>query len=144
MIADPLGLPVEPSTALKEYDIGAASGLTGPEVRERFPGIIAAFRRGERPTFPGEEGRAVFLERVASVLDALRDTEHTVVAVAHGGVIGALCYAALGLDYSRPGKFRVGNCSITEIIRDRAGRFVVHRVNDNCHLGHLSTEEDRG
>ncbi len=144
VIAGALGLEAEARPALTEYNIGAISGLTGPQVRERFPEMMAAYQRGERPRFPGEEGREEFLQRVSTVLHGLRDTGETVVAVAHGGVVGALCYAALGLDYGRPGMFRVANCSITEFARDRTGRVVVQRVNDVCHLGDLLSDGDRG
>ena len=138
------GVAVEPFPGLMEYNIGAASGLTGAEIRLRFPDIMSAYRRGERPRFPGEEGREIFLQRVSSILDEFRETDLSVVAVAHGGVVGALCYAALGLDYGRPGLFRVANCSITEFRRDRAGRVVVHRMNDICHLGEHVTANDIG
>lgn len=144
VIAGALGVSAEARPALTEYNIGAASGLTGAQVRERFPEIAAAFQRGERPRFPGEEGREEFFQRVSALLNALRETDETVVAVAHGGVVGALCYAALGLDYSRPGMFRVANCSITEFVRDRTGRLTVQRVNDTCHLHGLATAGDLG
>jgi len=137
-------IEVEPISGLMEYDIGEASGLTGAEIRERFPEIMSAYRRGERLRFPGEEGRELFLQRVSAVLDGFRETDLSVVAVAHGGVVGALCYAALGLDYGRPGLFRVANCSITEFRRDRAGRVVIHRINDICHLGEHVTANDLG
>lgn len=144
VIAGALGLVAEARDELLEYDIGAISGLTGRQVRERFPGIVAAYQRGERPRFPGEEGREEFLLRVSALLRDHRDADETVVAVAHGGVVGALCYAALGLDYGRPGMFRVANCSVTEFARDRSGRVVLQRVNDTCHLGDLLSENDGG
>lgn len=144
VIAGALGLEAEARQALMEYDIGAISGLTGPQVRDRFPGIVAAYQRGERPRFPGEEGREEFLQRVGTVLQDHLNTDETVVAVAHGGVVGALCYFALGLDYGRPGMFRVANCSVTELVRDRTGRVVVQRMNDVCHLGDLLTVSDGG
>ena len=144
VIGAAVGAEVEAFPGLMEYNIGEASGLTGAQIRERFPDIMAAYRRGERPRFPGEEGREIFLQRVSGVLDEFRETDLSVVAVAHGGVVGALCYAALGLDYGRPGMFRVANCSITEFGRDRAGRIVVHRINDICHLGEHVTANDLG
>jgi len=144
LVATALGLEVETDDALLEYNIGMIAGLTGAEVRERHPEVVAAFRRGERPVLPGEEGRDVFLKRVSGALDLLSESGQTVVAIAHGGVIGAFCYTALGLDYRLPGIFEVANCSITEIIRDRSGRLVLRRHNDTCHLGDLTTVMDNG
>jgi hypothetical protein len=50
----------------------------------------------------------------------------------------------VGLDLNRPGAFMVGNCSLTEITQDRAGRLVLTRHNDVCHLDGLATMVDRG
>ncbi len=145
-IAAALGLPVEPEPGLMEYDIGEVSGLTGPEIRARYPEVTAAWSRGERPRFPGEEGRDVFAGRVAAVLAALRSRDETVLAVAHGGVNQVLCRLVLGLEVGAFGRgaFSVANCSITEIVRDRTGGLVLLRHNDVCHLEGLATETDRG
>jgi len=144
-IAAALGIPVEPEPGLMEYDIGEVSGLTGAEIRARYPEVTAAWSRGERPRFPGEEGRDVFAARVAAVLEALRSRDETVLAVAHGGVNQALCRLTLGLEVGAFGRgaFSVANCSITEIVRDRAGGLVLLRHNDVCHLEGLATEADR-
>jgi probable phosphoglycerate mutase len=145
-IAQPHGLLVEPEPALMEYDIGAVSGLTGAEIRQRHPEVAAAYARGERPRFPGEEGREAFRQRVAAVVHAVHDatSSETVVAVAHGGVVNAVCGIVLGLDIRRPGVFQVANCSLTELVTDRNGRLVLRRHNDVCHLEGLLTTSDRG
>ena len=65
-------------------------------------------------------------------------------AVAHGGVITALCYAVAGLNPRRPGLFEIANCAITEIVLDRGGRRAIARHNDTCHLEGLLTRLDRG
>lgn len=144
-IAAPHGLDVIREHGLAEYDIGDASGLTGPEIRERFPHVLEAYRRGERPGFPGEEGRDTFQERVLQTVGQLRELPGTTVAVAHGGVISLVCSVAVGLDQRfRPGVFQVANCSITEISDDRQGRLVIQRQNDTCHLQGLVTRIDRG
>jgi len=144
VIAHRLGLAVEPEPGLMEYDIGAASGLTGAEIRERHPQVIEAYARGERPQFPGEEGRDVFQERILAVLEALKPRNETVVAVAHGGVVSALCAAVVGIDGRRPGIFQAANCSITEMFTDRLGQVVIRYHNETCHLSGLVTAIDRG
>lgn len=144
IIAGQLGRDVVPVAELMEYDIGHASGLTGEQLRERFPEVFAAFTTGRRPAFPGEEGRDTFHNRLRKALDEIRETEGTTVAVAHGGVISSLCHMVVGLDVHRPGAFHVGNCSVTEVIRDRTGRLVLARHNDTCHLDGMATFADRG
>lgn len=141
LIADALGLPLERDEALAEYDIGEASGLSGAEIRARFPGVASAWARGERPEIPGEEGREVFHARVTGFLERMREANGDVIAVAHGGVLNAICHIVLGIDHRRPGVFRVENCSISEVITDRAGRFVLARHNDTCHLRAMEANE---
>ena len=145
-IAEPHGLGVEPEPALMEYDIGVVSGLTGNEIRERHPQVAEAYARGERPQFPGEEGRENFEKRIAGVLQAVHDagTTETIVAVAHGGVVNAVCAIVLGLDIRRPGVFQVANCSLTELETDRNRRLVLRRHNDICHLDGLLKPTNRG
>lgn len=138
------GLEVEAEEGLREYDIGAVSGLTPLQIRERYPEVAAAYARGERPLFPGEEGREPFHLRVRCVLESLREAEGTVVAVAHGGVVGAICAIAAGIPSTRRGLFEAANCSISELVRDRTGRLVILRSNDVCHLDGLVTRADRG
>jgi probable phosphoglycerate mutase len=144
LIASPHGIDVEPRPALMEYDLGEVSGLTGPQIRERFPEVTAAYARGVRPAFPGEEGREAFAMRVTAVLEELKSTSQTVVAVAHGGVITTFCYAAAGIDRMRPGVFEIANCAITELVVGNGGRAVIERHNDTCHLHGLVTRSDRG
>ena len=50
----------------------------------------------------------------------------------------------VGLDLNRPGAFMVGNCSLTEVTKDRAGRLVLSKHNDVCHLEGIETMLDRG
>lgn len=146
LIAGSLGMAAEPEPGLLEYDIGVVSGLTGAEIRERHPEFFAARARGERPKYPGEEGRDVFQARVLALLQTLRaeQADGTTVAVAHGGVINAACAIVLGVDLHAPGRFQVANCSLTEIVTDRSGSFVLRRQNDVCHLDGLLTTVDRG
>ncbi len=144
LIANRLDLKLRLEPDLAEYDIGEASGLTPAELRERFPEMLQARAVGERLRFPGEEGRDVFHSRLESILQRMSETEGTTVAVAHGGVIGAICHLVVGLDVHRPGAFHVGNCSLTELRRDRTGSLVIHGHNDTCHLEDLATFTDRG
>jgi len=142
-IARSTGLALEHDERIAEYDIGQASGLTGQQIREKFPEILAARARGERFTYPGEEGRDVFEARLADFLGSARQNEGLTLAVAHGGVINALCGIVTGRPAHVPGIFHVFNCSITEIVTDRAGRLVLQRHNDTCHLDDV-TELDLG
>jgi probable phosphoglycerate mutase len=93
--ADPASVVVEPG--LRERHIGAWSGLTTDEIEARWPGMIAAWRRGEVPSPPGGEDDRTFTARVLAAIRrvaALADGDGCVVVVSHGGAIRALERAA--------------------------------------------------
>jgi broad specificity phosphatase PhoE len=110
IIAAKLELPFELAPGLMEYDMGEASGLTWAEIRTQWPDVAAAYARGERPEYPGEEGRARFHARIRGTFEALHAGADTVVAVAHGGVVNAVCAAILGVPETRRGVFHAANC----------------------------------
>ncbi|MGD9933332.1 MAG: histidine phosphatase family protein [Dehalococcoidia bacterium] len=139
-IAAALGLTIDADPDLQEFDVGAVSGLTGPQARERFPDLAKLWPHA----LPGAESRDVFHQRIRASLDRMVAMDATVVAVAHGGVVSGICYALLGLDTSRRGVFETANCAVTEITKDRGGRLILTRMNDTCHLAQLVTVVDRG
>lgn len=83
----PAGLDVEVEPSWRERDAGEWTGLTRPEIEERFPGWLAVYRRP-----PGFEGDGALIARTLPVLDALVHSGDggIVLVVTHGGVIGAL------------------------------------------------------
>ncbi|MEX2079989.1 MAG: histidine phosphatase family protein [Dehalococcoidia bacterium] len=133
-IAAAAGLDVRYDPRLAEYHIGEAAGLTGAQIRERFPQVMAGAPGSARPLFEGEEGREVFYERVSEVLNEARAENLRAIMVTHGGVIAAACHIAVGVPYTTRGLFHAGNGAITEVVTDRAGNMVLARHNDACHL----------
>ena len=78
---------------LREYDVGDWSGLTKPEIEQRWPGQQAAWFGGRLTTTPGGEGRAPFARRVlgaARRVAAAAEPGSVLLVVTHGGVIRAL------------------------------------------------------
>ena len=71
LIAEAMQLELALEEDLAEYDIGEGAGLTGPELREKFPELLEARARGERFLYPGEEGRDVFHARLESIALAM-------------------------------------------------------------------------
>jgi probable phosphoglycerate mutase len=108
IIAGRLGIePVHTESGLREFNVGEWSGLTRPEIEERWPGQLARWGAGELVQTPGGEHRQHFIQRIkaAVVAIAARHLHNTVLAVTHGGVIGALQHA-LDPDGDRE---RIGN-----------------------------------
>ena len=140
-----LGITVQLDERLMEYGFGELSGLNREEIGVLFPQValtgFAGSKTGAWTAVPGEEGRAAFFQRVQTSIDELIETtgENKTVVVTHGGFLNAACHHILGIDYvGQPSRFHFGNCSVTEIERDRAGRLVLKRHNDTCHLDRAS------
>lgn len=106
LLADALGLThldVEVEPDLREFNVGEWSGLTRPEIEERWPGQLDLWRTGGLERTPGGEPRDGFLQRITDAVArvAQRHAGHEVLAVTHGGVIGTL-QRAHGVDSDRP------------------------------------------
>jgi broad specificity phosphatase PhoE len=94
-----LDLPAGPPTlhpGLREYDVGAWSGLQLHEIESGWPGQIDRWRRGELAATPGGEERAAFEKRLQAAVCDLVDTQRgrRVLVVSHGGVIRSLFRSA--------------------------------------------------
>jgi probable phosphoglycerate mutase len=83
----PPGIDVEVDASWRERDAGEWTGLTRPEIDERFPGWLAEHRSP-----PGFEGDDALLERTLPALDRLLDGDEPgpFLVVTHGGVIRTL------------------------------------------------------
>ena len=93
IVADALGLgPVGIDVDLGEYDVGDWSGLTKPQIEEKWPGQQKAWFQGRLGTTPGGEGRTTFNRRVLAAMDRLAagldgNGGDVVLVVTHGGVV---------------------------------------------------------
>ncbi|MGQ0803683.1 MAG: histidine phosphatase family protein [Actinomycetota bacterium] len=85
LLAAGLGMaPPQTDARLRERDVGEWSGLTRPEIEERWPGYLA-----ERRSPPGWEDDDRLAQRALAVLRDLAGAAPgtTIVVVTHGGVI---------------------------------------------------------
>lgn len=80
---------------LREHHLGEWSGLTRPEIDERWPGQVEAWSRGELLATPGGEARGDFEDRIVEAVRAVADAHpaERVLVVCHGGAIRALTRA---------------------------------------------------
>lgn len=146
VLSEEVGLPVVEAPDVQEYDFGELSGLRLEEVRQR-PQVVEAYRQGDYPSIPGEEGREAFRQRVCRAFWGLaqRHTGETVAVVCHGGPILVFVLEVLGLPYRRPIPLTIDNGSLTVIdVRDDVPgpmdprpRAVLVAFNDTCHLDGL-------
>ena len=84
--------PIHVEAGLREFNVGEWSGLTRPEIEERWPGQLARWGEGKLHQTPGGETRQHFLDRIVAAIVRMgaEYRGHTVLGVTHGGVIGTL------------------------------------------------------
>ena len=117
-IAEICGLPVETDVRLREYSVGARSGMTRAEFETAFPREYAAWSAGDESLLlPGAESTADVLERMVPALRGyvaeLRAGE-TGIVVTHGACLRAAMLELLGLPQSADEAFAtMGNCTWT-------------------------------
>jgi 2,3-bisphosphoglycerate-dependent phosphoglycerate mutase len=103
---------------LREFCYGVFEGLTRREIDERFPGVMAAWLRGD-PAFAvdgGESRAAVHARTHAAVRAFLAEVpQRHVVVVCHGGVMRQLLSACFG-ERGEPGNLSFGNTA-THVVR---------------------------
>ena len=87
IIATALGLDLRVDAGLRERDVGEFTGLTRPEIEQRWPGIFDG--SPGLPAPPGGEATEAFLRRVLTSLRAVAETASgsEVLVVSHGGVV---------------------------------------------------------
>jgi probable phosphoglycerate mutase len=105
LIAAGLGLSGEIHTdsGLREYDLGAWSGLTRAEIEADWPAELAGWRHGRVDSAPGGEARDAFLGRLIAATGRVAATfpGRSVLVISHGGAIGTL-ERFLGIKPRRP------------------------------------------
>ncbi|HSP70967.1 MAG TPA: histidine phosphatase family protein [Gaiellaceae bacterium] len=110
IVADRLSLPLFLDPRLREADVGEWSGLTAPQIEERYPEGVARRLAGGTGWDHGETYEQL-RERVLEALHeiAAANDGRAVLIVTHGGPMGQV-WLACGLSHDdRP---RVGNCEL--------------------------------
>ncbi|HTE86319.1 MAG TPA: histidine phosphatase family protein [Dehalococcoidia bacterium] len=136
-IAAALGIEVRQSLSLMEIDAGEMDGLTGAEMRERFPAVMSAWLAGPDGSvrLPGGESLDAVQARAWSFVESLRDQDgvQTAVCVTHYFVLLALIARAVRLPLSNISRLRqsLGSFSVVEF---RNERVQVSKLNETCHL----------
>ena len=98
-VAEAAGLCVRTDARLREFDLGARTGLTMPEFEDAFPDEYLAFRQGRYGPVPGAESTEQVIDRFGTALrDVLASIEpgECAVVVAHGAALKVSTAALLG------------------------------------------------
>jgi len=135
-IAAPQALPVREAEAFKEMGFGEWEGLTGAEVRARFPALYTSWRDTPHlATVPGGETLVEVRRRVLEGLGELRAAHdgQTICLVAHGISSRILILEALGLGLDRVWSLELSSTGISEL-EFRDDWAAVHRMTTLVHL----------
>ena len=129
-------LPVQTDDRLKENNVGQLTGLTGPEVEQRFPEWLAA-RRASLEWMPPPEGedRDHFVSRAVAVMTDIvaKHAGQTVAVVSHGGTLGVYLAHLLEMPIHRSLPFQFENTSLS-IVKVGEHRIRLLKLNDTAHL----------
>lgn len=136
------GLTVTEDKRLREIHFGEWSGLTRPEVIERFPDQWDAYRSGDLDARAGNgESRRMVQERISSFVETVQQTyDHgLVVAVTHGAWIGQLVRSVMG-NYENVGTAAQGGLTMLTFAGDK---LTLEAFNDRGHLLGVSAVDEQ-
>jgi broad specificity phosphatase PhoE len=140
IIGKKLGLEPVIAPGLVEMNFGDLEGLTIDVVAERYPELaLQAMNLDDNNlAWPNGDTRRGFHERVLNAfLDILREySNHSVIVVAHGGVLGSFLAQVEGNPPNNWQAYQLANCGLSHI-DFRAQHTAVHFKNDCDHLESL-------
>lgn len=144
------GVRAEPDPRLREYSVGARSGMTVAEFREHFPAEYAAWERDD-PTrlVPGAESTADVLGRMVPALRgyvAALGPGRTGMVVTHGACLRASMLELLELPQSTDAAFAtMANCTWTTLQEaEPGGRLRLLAYNEGVPNHDFATEDAVG
>jgi len=135
MVAEELGLPVQPEDDLREIDFGAWEGRTPEDVRWRWADQLARFRADAGLAPPGGESVADVADRVRRTRDRLarQHPGRAVLVVSHLYPVRLSVLDALGAPLEAVHRMVHEPASVSEI-RSLQGAWTLVRYNDASHL----------
>lgn len=139
-IASRTGISPVREDGLIEMDVGEFEGLSGRQLRERFPEVMRSWDEDAyRTVMPGGESLATVRERAGSTVRRLAEvhTDETVVAVTHNFTIQMILCTVLGMPPNNFRRLTVDLGSITRLRVD-SERAVQLSVNETGHLRALN------
>lgn len=136
IVAEELGLEVEPEEGLRETDFGEWEGMTFGEVQERRPEDLARWLADPEVAPPGGESLAAAVRRAGEARDkvAVRHRGRTVLVVTHVTPIKALVAQALGAPVEALYRMHVDVSSVSRVDVFSDGPMLLRSFNDTHHL----------
>ncbi len=122
--------------ALRESDVGAWTGLTWPEITQRFPDQVAAMLAGQEVQRGGGESYGELQARLAVAAEgiAARHPGQTVLLVSHGAALRSLVAHVLGASLAQMHRIAIGGNTALSVVQIRNGHLRLVSYNDTAHL----------
>jgi broad specificity phosphatase PhoE len=136
IIAARCGKTVRLDPGLRERHMGLLQGLTGREMRAKYPTVRETYDQyGFYDTVPGGETAQQMSERSTQVLTAIADRHpnETVVVVTHSGVLRSFFESILGAPGSDGKRYKRQNASFNSF-EYADSRWCLETWNDTSHL----------
>jgi broad specificity phosphatase PhoE len=116
LVAERLGVEIEPLEALREIDVGSWTGLTRDDVAKRYPEGYSRWLERAPHGFEGGETYEALAERVLPAVRSLAEAQPsaTLLVVTHGGPSRVVQAHAAGIDYAeaRRRETVLANCAV--------------------------------
>ena len=144
IIAAKLNLPVQLDRRLRERHLGSLQGFFLSEWRRQYPDEWSAFEsRDPDYCLPGGESARQRYERTVGCIEELaqKNSGHTILIVAHGGVLNGLFYKTIGIPLSTPRRFSLFNAAINSFTFD-GDSWRLDTWGETRHLQGIDTLDD--
>lgn len=144
IIAEKLpGVPIIPTPALREWNLGQLQGHTWAELEKKSPDIRNAFRQaGDDIQAPGGEKRSELEKRVAACLESLaqKHPNDRILLVSHGGTLRSMFKYVVGVPKAPNLLPLTSNASYNHIVSVK-GAWQLLCWNDISHLEGVKLNE---
>ncbi|MGH2533659.1 MAG: histidine phosphatase family protein [Thermomicrobiales bacterium] len=146
IIGDRVGIEPEIVPGLIEMDFGLLEGVTIEVIQRDHADIALSMADPDNldAGWPEGESRVGFHSRVLATFQSMLSeyATHSVVVVAHGGVIGSFLAQVQGLSPNNLVAYDLSNCGLTHLTIT-PDHTAVHLLNDVLHLDVLSGRRGR-
>ena len=139
IIASVAGHEIVTDERLRERHLGIFQGLTGDEIRQRYPEEYGLHRTlGPEYVIPGGESVPQQVERNLLYLTATaeRHQGEAIVVVTHAGVLSGLLRHTFSIPFSAPRRFEFLNASLN-VFNYEDGSWFLQTWGDVSHLGRI-------
>jgi len=121
---------------LRERHLGVFQGLSGDEIKEKFPQEYRLHRSiGAAYVIPGGESLVQQVERNIACLNELGEKHagESIVVVTHGGVVSGLFRHTLAIPFDAPRRFEFVNAGLN-VFAYEEGQWMLQTWGDVSHL----------